>query len=205
LKRGDQLRARGARSADGLSLAADEIVFGTFRNLAGTITAVDPAQHTLELQDLLSKKKVMVRVSADSELRKLPEMTAQRIAARFRATPSPDAAAAPQSPPPPPGEGQGQGPGVRRGFGGGGPGRGDLQQVLARLPQLTLADLQKGDVILMVATEGAENSAPVAITMVSGAEPILAAAPDASRAATLLSPWNLGGGASGADAGGGLP
>jgi hypothetical protein len=203
VKRGDQLRARGTRSSDGLSITADEIVFGAFRNLAGTVSAVDAAQNTLELQDLLSKKKVTVRIRLDSQLRKLPQMMAERIAARFKAGPPtpPDGGSAP---PPLP---DGQSPGGGRGFGGGAA-RGDFQQMLARLPQIALADMQKGDVILMVATEGGADSdadsAPVAITLVSGAEPILSAAPDANRAATLLSPWNLSGGA-GADAGGGLP
>ncbi len=39
---GDQLRARGDRSADGTELAAVEIVAGSFRNIAGTVSAVDP-------------------------------------------------------------------------------------------------------------------------------------------------------------------
>ena len=35
MKPGDQLRARGAKSADGATLEAEEIVSGNFRNLAG--------------------------------------------------------------------------------------------------------------------------------------------------------------------------
>src|ERR1051326_256965 len=41
VKAGDQLRARGDRSPDGTSLTAKEIVFGTFRNVAGTIASID--------------------------------------------------------------------------------------------------------------------------------------------------------------------
>ena len=50
IKPNDQLRARGTRSADGSELAAEEIVFGTFRNLAGTITAIDPASNSMTVQ-----------------------------------------------------------------------------------------------------------------------------------------------------------
>ena len=32
---GDQLRARGTKNADGMSIAAEEVVSGTFRNLSG--------------------------------------------------------------------------------------------------------------------------------------------------------------------------
>ena len=43
IKSGDQLRARGQRSADGGELAADEVVSGSFRNISGTIDSVDAA------------------------------------------------------------------------------------------------------------------------------------------------------------------
>src|SRR6266481_3386078 len=41
IKAGDQLRARGNRSADSKELTAEEVISGTFRNIAGTVTAVD--------------------------------------------------------------------------------------------------------------------------------------------------------------------
>lgn len=68
---GDQLRVRGARSDDGTSLAADEIVSGSFENLAGAISAVDPAKGTVTLRDLTTKKVVTVSVTPNSDLRHL--------------------------------------------------------------------------------------------------------------------------------------
>ena len=44
--------------------------------------------------------------------------------------------------------------------------------------------------MLVVATEGSASSAPTAITLVSGVEPILQAAPSGSQA-MMLAPWNL--------------
>ena len=81
---GDQLRARGNKNADGTEFAAEEIVSGNFRNIAGTITAVNAADNSLTVMDLLTKKPVVVQVSADSQLRKLPQMMAQRIAMRLK-------------------------------------------------------------------------------------------------------------------------
>ncbi len=46
IKPGDQLRARGSRSADGGTLEAEEIVSGSFLNLAGPIQAVNAAAST---------------------------------------------------------------------------------------------------------------------------------------------------------------
>jgi hypothetical protein len=48
IKPGDQLRARGTQSADGADFAADEVVSGTFRNIAGTISALDPSTGTTD-------------------------------------------------------------------------------------------------------------------------------------------------------------
>src|SRR5712664_3091776 len=86
IKPGDQLRARGASSANGSELTADEIVSGTFRNIAGTISALDLSVGTITVQDLVSKKSVTVRITAESQLRKLPAPMAQRIAMRLKGT-----------------------------------------------------------------------------------------------------------------------
>jgi hypothetical protein len=63
--------------------------------------------------------------------------------------------------------------------------------MLSRMPSIAISDLQKGDAVMLVATEGTANSAPIAITLISGVEPILAAAPGGA-AASILTPWNLG-------------
>ncbi len=85
IRPGDQLRARGNRSPDGTELAAEEIVTGSFRNVAGIVSSVDAGAGTLSVQDLLSKKLVQVRVTAESQLHQLPPEMAQRIAMRLKA------------------------------------------------------------------------------------------------------------------------
>jgi co-chaperonin GroES (HSP10) len=199
---GDQLRARGVRSPDGTELAADEVVSGSFRNIAGTVTSTDAANNTITVMDLATKKPVTLRITADSQLRKLPLMVAQRIALRLRGG-SPDGGTDA------PAAGGGSSASARAGeakpnggAGGGRPGgTPDFQQMLKRMPAVTLADLQKGDAIMIVTTEGSANTQPTAITLLSGVEPILSASPNSSRAAMLLSPWNLGGGGGEAAAG----
>ncbi len=191
---GDQLRARGVRSADGITLEAEEVVSGTFRNVAGTVISADAGSNTITVQDLLTKKPVTLRITADSQLRKLPPMFAQRIAMRLRGESPPSASGASGPPggspskPDPAGSPGGARPG----------GPPDFQQMLKRMPTVTLADLQKGDALMIVTTQGTANTEPTAITLLSGVEPILSASPNSNRAAMLLSPWNLGG--SGGDA-----
>ena len=194
IKVGDQLRARGTKNADATELAAEEVVSGTFRNLAGQITAVDPAANTLTLKDALSKQSVVVRVTGDAQLRKLPPEFAQRIAMRLKggmAAGIPGAGAALGGGDRPRGQGAGQFPGAGGGgMGGRGGGPPDIQQILNRMPPASLTDLQKGDVVMIVSTEGDGAGAVNAITLLAGVEPILTAAPNASQA-MMLSPWSL--------------
>jgi hypothetical protein len=201
VKVGDQLRARGTKNADGSELAAQEIVSGTFRNVAGTVISTDAAKQEINVMDLATKKPIVLKIATDSQLRELPAMMAQRIATRLKGGAADDTAggagqAGAASSPGKAGEGApgGGNGGQRAGV------RGDFQQMLGRLPAVTIADLQKGVAVMIVATEGSATSSPTAITLLSGVEPILTAAPKGGQAAMLLSPWNLSG--SGGDAGG---
>ncbi len=201
IKPGDQLRARGKHSEDGTEIEAEEIVSGSFRNIAGMVSSIDASQSTVSVMDLITKKPVTVKIVPDSQVRQLPAMFAQRIAMRLkggnvqddraesggqpsngsRPVSAPTAEAA---------SGQPQGPRGSGGFPGGNRGGGppSFQQMLSRLPAATLGDLHKGDAVMIVATEGSADSAPTAITVLTGVEPLLTD----SRASTLLSPWNLG-------------
>src|SRR5581483_726061 len=84
VKVGDQLRARGDKNADGTELQAEEIVSGTFRNIAGTVISTDAANNTVTLKDLATKKPVTIKVSSDSQLRQMPQMMAQFMAMRLK-------------------------------------------------------------------------------------------------------------------------
>jgi hypothetical protein len=83
IRPGDQLRARGQKNADGSELTAQEIVSGSFRNISGMISSLDGAQSTITVHDLATKKNVTVRITSESQLRKLPAPMAQRIAQRL--------------------------------------------------------------------------------------------------------------------------
>lgn len=203
IKPGDQLRARGVKNADGTELAAEEIVSGTFRNIAGTVSSVDAANKTITVMDLATKKPAIIRITDESQMHKLPEMLARGLAIRLKGG-APDGPNGPAGSPgrpttpepgmrPPAGNHSGAAPGEQaRGRGG------DLQQMLNRLPPMPFTDLQKGDVVMIVSTPGSSTSNMTAITLLSGVEPLLTAS--GSGAASLLSPWSL---ASAPEGGGG--
>ena len=208
---GDQLSVRGTHSDDNASITAEEVVTGTFSNLSGVLSGVDAAAGTLTLKDLTTKKAVTVKVTANSDIRKLPAQAAAMFTARGNATaPGTSSGAGPaggqtRSGARLGGPGVG-GPGVGgpggSGMGGSGmggpgaPGSGDrsrsagmdLSRMLARLPTAGLADLKAGDAVMIVASQ--ERDGYTAITLLSGVEALLAA-PAGSQPITL-SPWNLG-------------
>jgi len=210
IKPGDQLRAKGDKNADGTQLAAEDIVAGTFRNIAGTVISVDPAANTVTVNDLATKKPFQVNINSESQLHKLSPMMAQGIAARLKsASGAPAGAGAGQ----PAGEGANN-HGAGRPAGSGAPpaqqtaatgeaaatpgagnaqrGGGDMQQMLNRAPSLQLADLKKGDAVMVLTTEGQNSGAATAITLIAGVEPLLQASPGASQS-VLSASWNLSG------------
>ncbi len=210
---GNNVRVLGNKNADGTTLHAEELVSGSFRNLAGTVISVDAAANEIKISDLQTKKPVTVKVNADTNLRKLAPEMAMMIARTRAAAPgtarAPGAtgpAGAPQSQPKgqggpdshpgfngpagppagtPAGSASGAAPGVagdRPGSAGAGPGSGgagrmDMNQMLERAPQFTLADLKPGDALIVSSANAADASRANAIAVVAGVETILAATP----------------------------
>ena len=207
---GDQLRARGQKDAAGTDVTAEEVVSGTFRNISGTINSIDAATSTLQMKDLATKKQVTIKITPDSQLRKLPENMARMLASILNGTGggfpgrggpgggAPGSGGAPggggnaeagnggQG-----GPGGGQGNGRRVGFVGAGGGGGgfDAQMMLSRAPLVKLEDLKKGDAIMVVATD--DESGMSAITLMAGVEPLL----EAPAASQNLLNWSLSTGA----------
>ncbi len=229
---GDQVRVRGDRSADATTIAADEVVSGAFRNVAGLVTKVDAGANTLTVSDLATKKPITVAVANDSDLRNLPPEMAARYAARVHGGAAGAGAGSGAA-----GAGAGAGTsagagagasGGRPGYAGGaaagagsssegssgdparGPGGrlggrgGDLSQVISRLPKTTLGDLKPGEAVMVVASgDIAQGSGLTVVTLLSGVEPLLAASPQGGANSFSISPWNLGGGGEGGGEGGG--
>ena len=166
---GDQLWARGTKSSDGASMAAQGIVSGSFRSIPGTILSVDTASSSITVKDLVSKKPVTVHITADAQMRRLDDNVATMIAARMKGS---QGGAGGRSGS---GGGGGAGGGGQRTFtqGGGGRGGGDLESMLDRAPQIQIASLKKGDAVMIVATEDA--SGINAIKLLAGVEPLLEA------------------------------
>ncbi|MGA8107849.1 MAG: DUF5666 domain-containing protein, partial [Acidobacteriaceae bacterium] len=82
IQAGDQVTARGDRSGD--DVTADEIVSGSFRNIAGVVQSTDASAGTMTVKDLVTKKTVTIKTTPDSDMRKLDPQVAQMIAMRLK-------------------------------------------------------------------------------------------------------------------------
>jgi hypothetical protein len=151
---GDELRALGDRSGDGARLAAEQVVSGSFRVIAGGVTTVSPDKKEVVLKDDDSQKPVTVSVGPDARMRHLPPEMALRFGPRRAEGPSPS-----------PAEGDGR---ARRGV--------NPEDLIERMPTITLADLKPGDRILVSSTKGDDPAHMTAIVLVSGLEAIPAPA-----------------------------
>jgi len=185
IKVGDQARALGIKSEDGTSFKAEDIISGTFRNIAAQVVSVDATAGTMVVKDLDAKKNITVKVSPDSSFKKLPERFAQMMAMRLSGggRGGPGGARGGGAPA---GGGQ-RGPGGPGGPGGGGM---DPNAMLERLPQMKLSEVNKGDALMIASMAGTDAGSIVAITLIAGVEPIFTAAPQGNRQ-QMMGNWSL--------------
>ncbi|MDQ1613307.1 MAG: hypothetical protein QOG00_3238 [Pyrinomonadaceae bacterium] len=194
VKTGDRLRALGERSADGARFTPEEIVSGSFRQLVGTVTAVDAATGEIKIKTQ-DNKMLTVLVNSASNLRRLPPMMAQFMAQRAAGGGGGrPGGGRPAGAGGAPGEGarptQTAGGGAPGAEGGGARGEGrpggggrrmgggfDPQEMLERMPTTTLAELKAGDMIVVSSTSGADPTRLTAIALVAGVDAIINAMP----------------------------
>lgn len=170
LKVGDQLRALGDRSEDGLRFTAQKIVTGSFQTVAGVVTAVDPATSEIKVNELEKKHPLTIVVKGDSVLRKFP------AAAELGGLMGAFGRAGGGAPGGQTSAGEGQAAARPQGAGGGAGGRGgfNVNDMLERLPTISLADVKVGDTIIVSSTQGMDPGRLTAIALVSGADALLA-------------------------------
>jgi len=175
LKVGDQLRALGDRDTDPLRFNPQKVVTGSFRTVGGVVTAIDAATGEIKVNELEKKTPLTIVIKQDAVLRKFPpasEMGAMMGRGQGGPGGAPGAGQQPQG-----GQGQPaarpQGPGA--GGPGGRPGGGfNINDMLERLPTISIADVKVGDTIIVSSTQGVDPTRLTAISLVTGADTLLA-------------------------------
>lgn len=180
LKVGDQLRALGDRTEDPLRFNPQKVVTGSFRTVGGVVTAVDPATGEIKVNELEKKTPLTIIVKQDAVLRRFPADIGAMMGG-MRGPGGPGGAPASGGQTAPGGQGQpaarpqGGGPGGGPGGPGGGPGRGfNINDMLERLPVISVADVKVGDTIIVSSTQGVDPTRLTAISLVAGADTLLA-------------------------------
>ncbi len=145
---GDQLRARGLKSEDGLKVAAEEVVFGTFVTKAGPITSVNVEAKEISVKDLTTSRPLVIKLTGDSQLKKMPDMAGMPGMRPPGAAPGNVATAGATRP-------AGAAP--------------DIAQMLERIPSSKIEDLKPGEMIIVSSTKGASSDQVTAIMLVGNA------------------------------------
>ncbi len=180
LKVGDQLRALGDRTEDPLRFKPQKIVTGSFRTVGGVVTAIDPATGEIKINDLEKKKPFTIVVKQDAVLRKFPP--ASEMGAMMGRGPGGPGGGAPPAGAPAAGGQPAARPQGAGGPGGGGPGGPggrpgggfNINDMLERLPTIKIADVKVGDTIIVSSTQGVDPTRLTAISLVTGADTLLA-------------------------------
>ncbi len=208
LKVGDQLRALGERTEDPLRFNPEKVVTGSFRTVGGVVTAIDANTHEIKINELEKKTPLTIVIKQDAVLRRFPA----EFGTGFR--PGGGAPGAAQGSGAPAGGGQAaQGNGAQRPQGAGGPGGPggpggrpgfNINDMLERLPTISIADVKVGDTIIVSSTQGVDPTRLTAISLVAGADTLLAMLAPRPQAGQAPNPA-AGLGGSGISFGIGLP
>lgn len=187
---GDQLRATGERAPEGATFRAEEVIAGSFTRVAGQIVSVDAARNELTLKNEQTGQTFLVHLGQRTTLRRVTPEFIKTVEERAAQREARRAEGGGQS-----GDGNGARGGRRRegeggegtareggrggregrggrargeggwrggGFGGGG------GNMFDNLPAVTLAELKKGDGVMVTATPGADASTVTAVSVVTG-------------------------------------
>lgn len=176
LRVGDQIRILGSRSADGKTVTAEEIVSGTVTRAFGTITDINTKANEITIKNSQTGQTFTVVLGKNSVVKRLPAEVAQNLAQRRerrqqrRQTQAESTGAQTEN--------QGQRRRERRNgenrerrsadAGDAQRPRGGLQQMLEAQPAITIADLKKGDALMVTGTQGANASRLTAVNIISG-------------------------------------
>ena len=178
LKVGDQLRALGDRTDDPLRFNPQKVVTGSFRTVGGVVTAIDAATGEIHIKELEKKIPLTIIIKQDAVLRRFPSEMGMGGFGRPGGGPGGQQGGGGAAP-------AGGGAPAQRPQGGGGPGGGgpggprpgggfNINDMLERLPTISMADVKVGDTIIVSSTQGADPTRLTAISLISGADTLLA-------------------------------
>lgn len=166
LKVGDQLRALGDRTEDPLRFNPEKVVTGSFRTVGGVVAAVDAETGEIKIEELEKKTPLTIVIKHDAVLRRFPPLGEMGMMGGGIRTGGGGSSAGPMR--------QGQGGARPQGGPGGRAGGGfNINEMLERLPTISIAEVKVGETIIVSSTQGVDPTRLTAISLVSGADTLL--------------------------------
>lgn len=162
LRVGDQLRALGDRATDG-AFKAEKIISGAFKTIGVTISEIDLQRNEIKATSLDQKKPIVISITKDSVLHRIPPPVALAIAQKATANKPASAGASSLQASPAPKASPAAGQSV------------DVQQVIDGLPTISAGDLRPGDVLAVTSAVEKDESRVTAIKLVAGVDLVLKA------------------------------
>ena len=173
---GDQVRTRGDKSDDGARLTASDLVFGTFLTTLGSIVEVNRTEGQMRIVNTASKKQLTIRLTADTRLKKMPDMR-EMMFGRAGGAVEP-----PHGPPT------------------------NMAQMLQQLPDGSVDDLKVGTSVVVTSTRGQRSDRVTGIMVIANVDALIQMAQSQAAGASPMDALNkLHGGMMGGPGGFSLP
>ena len=150
LKVGDQIRVLGDRTTDGARIAAEEIVSGSVSRTVGTVTEINPTRGEVVIKNTQTGETVTVSIGKNTTLRRITPEVAADLKERFERRARRQERNANNNDQQ---TNQPQNRERRRERNADGQ-RNNRRSLFENLPAITLADLKKGDAVLITGTGG---------------------------------------------------
>jgi hypothetical protein len=167
IKAGDLFRALGERGGDGASYSVEEILFGTFRAIPGSVVAVDAGAGEVKFNELVNQKTITVFMGKETYTRRLSNELATALARSIEN-------GAPQN----------QNNTTQANL--------NFQRQIDEMPPVSLSELKAGDMVLLISPAGENQPRVLAIAIITGVEPVLKPIQDQLKASKGLPNYKLG-------------
>ena len=187
IKVGDQVRALGEKVSDGSHFRATKVISGSFQTVGGIITGINPESGEIQMTLLGGKQSLNVRVNKDSKIRRLsPQAIAALVQARLGSQPAAGISKPPVTTTAPAQQPKSEARPSESGFFKPPDQTRDLQELLDRLPPVTLAEMKPGDVVAVSSTVGRDPAHLTAITVLTGVDLLIRTLQQASGSGRRL-------------------
>jgi hypothetical protein len=148
IKAGDLFRALGDKSDSAASYSVEEILFGTFRAIPGSVVAIDAGAGEVKVNEFVGQQTITVFTGKETYTRRLSNELATALARSVEK-----------------GAAQNQVDTNQANL--------NFQRQIDQMPPVSFSELKAGDMVLLISPAGEKQPRVLAIALIAGVEPVL--------------------------------